>query len=50
MTIQRLAYTAPKLTIFGAMSELTAGGASGATESKFINKGSCGTNLAKKCG
>ena len=44
------AYNAPKLTVFGAMSQITAGGASGVTESKFINQGVCGNNLGKKCG
>jgi hypothetical protein len=50
MASPQLTYTAPKVTVFGAMSELTAGGASGVTESRFLKDKTCGTNLNKKCG
>lgn len=45
-----VSYSAPKLNVFGSMSQITAGGASGVTESQFTNMGTCGPNLTKKCG
>lgn len=44
------AYAAPQLTVFGAMAELTAGGASGVTENKSGGSGeNCGSVTTKRC-
>ncbi len=46
----RKVYNAPKLTNFGGLSVLTAGGSMGATENQFINAMTCGPNPLAKCG
>lgn len=46
----KVSYEAPKLTVYGDVLEMTAGGTNGNTETRFLNKGLCGNNLNKKCG
>lgn len=44
-----ISYSAPKLTVFGAMADLTAGGASGLVEGSFAMGNGCGPNTDRMC-
>jgi len=48
--VPRLMYSPPRLSSFGALAVLTAGGSKGSTEVTFKNMMNCGLNVVQKCG